>query len=94
MATKKTAQAPAEADVDTKVLDRVQITNQSVSHQFTYHPPDAEQQGQHERIRKACMACAQIIKDNTPNCADQTAAIRKISEGMMTANKAIACRGR
>lgn len=76
------------------VLDQVQITNQQITHTFEYHKPDAEQQGQIDRIRAACMACAQVIKDNTPGSADQTAAIRKISEGMMTANKAVVCKGR
>lgn len=82
------------AAADKTVLDTVQVNNGQIANWFTYHQPDAEQIEQIKRIRAACGACAQVIKDNTPNSADQTAAIRKVREAMMTANAAIACRGR
>jgi len=36
---------------------------------------------------------AHVIMEHTPVCADQTAAIRKIREAVMTANAAIALHG-
>lgn len=48
---------------------------------FRYHAPKGDQPAR---------AFAQVIVDNTPESADQTAAIRKLSEAVMTANAAIA----
>lgn len=60
---------------------------------FTYHPPTPEKVEQYELIRSAACYLAQIIAINTPRCADQTAALRKLRECVMTANAAIACKG-
>lgn len=60
---------------------------------FTYHSPDAEQQIRYETIRDAAKHLALVILKNTPRGADQTAAIRKLREAVMTANAAIALRG-
>jgi len=75
-------------------LDRQQITDQSINRMFSYHKPNDEQVQQIQRIRRACMACAQVVKDNTRGSADQTAAIRLIHEGMMTANKCVVLQGK
>lgn len=75
-------------------MPQVQITDPMVANWFTYHAPDAEQVEQMKLIRQAGGALAQIIRDNTPNSADQTAAIRKVREAVMTANASIVCRGR
>ena len=62
---------------------------------FTYpHPPTTAQQDNHKHIREAARDFAEAIFDNTPKCADQTAALRKVREAMMTANAAIACKGK
>jgi hypothetical protein len=61
---------------------------------FTYHAPTAEDATKYETIRYAAMQFAQTIVNNTPSSADQTAAIRKIREAVMTANAAIACGGK
>lgn len=63
-------------------------------HWFTYHPPNPEQQKKYEEIRAAALSFAHIIIVNTPPSADQTAAIRKVREAVMTANAAIACDGK
>jgi hypothetical protein len=58
---------------------------------FTYHAPKGDQAERYQRIREAAERFALVIDDNVPDCADKTAAIRKIREATMTANAAIAC---
>lgn len=60
---------------------------------FTYHAPKKEDLEKFEAIRNAGMNLAEIIVLNTPSSADQTAAVRKVREAVMTANAAIACQG-
>lgn len=61
---------------------------------FSHHPPQTEQDvARYELIRSAGREFARVVLNNTPNCADQTAALRKIREAVMTANAAIACYG-
>lgn len=60
---------------------------------FTYHPPKDQDLKKFEAIRNAGMNLAEIIVENTPPSADQTAAVRKVREAVMTANAAIACQG-
>lgn len=57
---------------------------------FTYHPPKGDQPERYQKIRESGKQFAQTLIDNAPMCADLTAAIRKISEAVMTANAAIA----
>jgi hypothetical protein len=70
------------------------ITQADLHNWFTYHAPDDEQAGRYAEIREAAMEFATVILSNTPSSADQTAAIRKVREAVMTANAAIACEGR
>ena len=58
---------------------------------FTYHRPQESQPQKYEWIREAGLAMALTIVENTPTGADQSAAIRKVREAVMTANAAIAC---
>lgn len=67
------------------------ITQQDLNNWFTYHSPTAEQLPKYKAIRDSGKVLAMIILENTPASADQTAAIRKIREAVMTANAAIAC---
>ena len=69
------------------------ITLENIGEVVTYHAPDAEQLEHYAEIRFAASNFIQVILLNTPECADQTAAIRKVREAMMTANAAIALRG-
>jgi hypothetical protein len=64
-----------------------------INNVFSYHAPKGDQPQKYEAIRAAAKAFAQVIVDNTPACADQTAAIRKLREAVMTANAAIALEG-
>jgi hypothetical protein len=60
---------------------------------FQYHAPDADQQVAYEKLRASAKAFATAILDLTPQCADQSAAIRLVREAVMTANAAIALHG-
>lgn len=61
---------------------------------FAYHPPQPEDIPKYNAIREAALDFAKVIEKNTPPSADQTAALRKIREAVMTANAAIACGGK
>lgn len=76
------------------ILDMPQITKEWLDDVFAYHAPDDEAKDRHEAIREAAKNFANIIALRTPVCADQSAAIRLVREAMMTANAAIALKGR
>jgi hypothetical protein len=65
-------------------------TPEDIDHMFKYHSPKPEQIPKYEELREAARVFAQTILKVTPGCADQTAAIRKVREAVMTANAAIA----
>ena len=65
--------------------------NEELNNLFTYHAPKGNQVKRYNEIREAAHNFARVIIDVTPQSADQTAAIRKVREAMMTANAAIAC---
>jgi len=69
------------------------VNENKLSNWFTYHSPTPEQLPKYQEIRAAGWALARAILQNTPASADQTAAIRKVREAVMTANAAIACGG-
>jgi hypothetical protein len=60
---------------------------------FSYHPPEPDQVARYEALRAGAKVFAHIVLANTPTSADQTAAIRKLRECVMTANAAIALKG-
>jgi hypothetical protein len=71
------------------------ITKLDLEHWFTYHPPQTDKEvAAYEDIRAAGYNLAEIILENTPEGADQSAAIRLVRQSVMQANAAIACRGR
>jgi hypothetical protein len=61
---------------------------------FSHHPPTPEQLPKYEELRAAARTFAEAIVRLTPVGADQTAAVRKVREAVMTANAAIALEGR
>lgn len=69
------------------------ITRSSLDNWFSYHAPNDLQREQYEILRAAALQFAAVILDQTPASADQTTAIRKVREAVMTANAAIACGG-
>jgi hypothetical protein len=70
------------------------ITQEQLENWFTYHAPSAEQLPRYQKIRQSGMDFAADVVANCPDCADTTAAVRKIREAVMTANQAIACEGK
>lgn len=69
------------------------ITKANLDNWFQYHSPSPEQLPKYLAIREAGRAFAEVIVANTPPSADQTAAVRKVREAVMTANQSIACGG-
>lgn len=61
---------------------------------FSYHAPTGDQPERYEAIRSAAKVFATVLIENTTPCADQTAAMRKLRECVMTANASIALGGR
>lgn len=61
---------------------------------FTYHPPTEGQVEQYSNIRNAAKEFARVVIENSPSSSDQSTAIRKIREAVMTANAAIALNGK
>lgn len=61
---------------------------------FKYHAPGPGDNEKYNAIREAGKAFAAAILANTPKSADQTAAVRKIREAVMTANASIALKGK
>lgn len=70
------------------------MTQDQLDNWFTYHSPTPEQLPKYLAIREAGKVFAETIVANSPDCADTTAAVRKIRESVMTANQAIACGGK
>ena len=70
------------------------ITKEQLDNWFTYHPPAGGQVEAYQRLRDAARVFADVVVELTPPSADQTAAVRKIREAVMTANAAIACEGK
>ncbi|HLT92102.1 MAG TPA: hypothetical protein VKZ85_14305 [Woeseiaceae bacterium] len=74
-----------------KLREVIVMTTDDLDRFFTYHPPTPDQIPRYEELRAAARTFAEVILRVTPASADQTAAIRKVREAVMTANAAIAC---
>lgn len=66
------------------------INTEKIEREFTYHSPFGTQPERYVKLREKAKELALLIVELTPVCADQTAAIRKLRECIMTANAAIA----
>ena len=68
------------------------VTLEDIENWFSYHPPrnDSELYA-YQQIRAAAIDFAKVVLDLTPPSPDQTVAVRKIREAVMTANASIAC---
>lgn len=60
---------------------------------FKHHAPTYEQGQRMEILRGVTKTLAALIIHTVPPCADRTAAIRKLGECLMTANRAVATGG-
>lgn len=65
-----------------------------LKHIFQYHAPRDEQLNKYQQLRDGGQTLAALILTLTPAGADQSDAIRKVREAVMTANAAIALDGR
>lgn len=65
------------------------LTAENLLEIFTYHD-DENRIPHYKAIRKAAHDFALAIIENTPDCADRTAALRRVREAVMTANAAVA----
>lgn len=61
---------------------------------FSYHPASPDDLAKYAAVRGAAKHFAMILMLNVPKCADRSAAIREIRIAMMTANAAIALKGK
>lgn len=61
---------------------------------FTYPTPTRDDIVAYEKLRSSAKSFAKAIVDLTPECADQSAAIRHVRYALMTANAAIALKGK
>jgi hypothetical protein len=61
---------------------------------FSYHKPEPGDQQRYEEIRAAALEFAEVVLRHTPPSPDQSVAIRKIREAVMTANAAVALKGK
>jgi len=57
---------------------------------FTHHAPKGDQPQRYQAIRDKAKELALVIAANTRPSADQTAALRKLRECVMTSNSSIA----
>ena len=76
-----------------KPFNPVGLTAEKIHHVFTYHSPPADTLAKYVAIREAAKIFALTVYANTPQCADQTTAIRAIREAVMWANASIALDG-
>lgn len=60
---------------------------------FSYHPPKDNQPERYDKIRSAAKTFALVLLECTPEGPDQSVAIRKLRECVMTANAAVALEG-
>jgi hypothetical protein len=66
------------------------IIDRDIENWFTYHAPTEDQIPKYHIIREAAKTFCKILVANTPQSADQSAAVRLLRECVMTANAAIA----
>lgn len=76
-----------------ETASRVMTLEEKINEMFTYHSPNPNQQLRYVAIREKAKEFARVIYENTPACADQSAAIRLVREAVMTANASIALKG-
>jgi hypothetical protein len=75
-------------------LPESKFTKEVLEDIFTYHAPRPDQIPKYNNIREAAKVFANIIVENTPSSADQSAAIRMLRELVMTCNQSIALDGK
>jgi len=67
------------------------INKDQLKNWFTFHPPTEGQNEAYRELREKGLELAELIHRVVPESADQSDAIRKVREAVMTANSGIAC---
>ncbi len=70
------------------------MTTEQLENWFSYHAPTSDQLLRYQKIREAALVFATEINELVGECADKTAAMRKLRECVMTVNAGIACGGK
>lgn len=70
------------------------FTDDALRDIFTYHAPSTDDLVRYQAIREAAFKFAKVMVALTPESPDQTAALRKLRECVMTANAAVALGGK
>lgn len=65
------------------------MTQEEIEKLFTYHAPTPDSIERLKIVRDTAKAMVGVINIYVPDCADKSAAIRKLREAVMTANAAI-----
>lgn len=94
--TLRAEQAFMSASEKTKPSDgRLDVGSEEyISEVFVYHAPDEDQRKRYEVLRASAKNFARDVAACCPPSADRTDAFRKLRECLMTANAAIALKGR
>jgi diphthamide synthase subunit DPH2 len=71
-------------------IEQEMALKEEIDHFFTYHAPTDEQRQRYQAIRDKAKELAFVILTNTLRGSDQSAAMRKLRECVMTANASIA----
>jgi hypothetical protein len=74
----------------TAARDRGYTLGMCIDDLFSYHAPRGDQPDRYAKLRTAAKEFALAIEANTKPGPDQSAAIRKVREAVMTANASIA----
>ncbi len=61
---------------------------------FSYHAPQDTDVAVYNKLRNGALEFARVVMEECPPGADRMAAVRKIREAVMTANAAVALKGR
>lgn len=67
------------------------MRKEDIDNWFSYHAPTPEKIETYNTLRIAAKEFAFIFDNYVPDCADKTAAMRKLRETVMAMNLAVAC---
>ncbi len=78
----------------TRATEADPATRETIADMFNYHPWNAEQVKQGDKVRQILAEAVAVIIDNVPPCPDRSSAIRMIRQARMEANSAITHSGK
>jgi uncharacterized protein YeaO (DUF488 family) len=67
------------------------MRKEEIENWFCYHAPNPETLAHYNSLREKAKEFAELFNAAVPDCADKTAAMRKLRETVMAMNLAIAC---